>query len=174
MTSARSLSPSTSTSKRLRRSSTPASAICSRTSTLTFVGRERRSDRDAPLELDTGGGEAVLHGGEGSRDVEQVEVADVADPEDLALPLALAADQLHAEPVAQVEQERVDVERVRRAHRRDDGGAVLVRRGELEAHRLDPGPGRTAEADVALEGRLEPLGEDEAERDVEPEDERDG
>src|SRR5207244_10752435 len=55
----------------------------------------------------------------------------------------------------------------------DDGRAVLVRRGQLEPHRLDPGAGRTAEAHVSVEGGLESLAEDQPERDVETEDQRD-
>ena len=57
---------------------------------------------------------------------------------------------------------------------RDDGGAVLVRREELEPHRLDAGAAGAAEPDVAVEGRLEALLEQEPERDVERDDERDG
>ena len=63
---------------------------------------------------------------------------------------------------------------VRHPRGRDDGRAVLVRREELEPHRLDPGAAGAAEADMALERVLEPVLEQEAERDVEGDDQRDG
>src|SRR5437588_6648736 len=154
MISFRSDPTSTSTSKRLRRSSTPASAIASRTSTRIFVRLERGRDSHAALDVHAGLHHPRLDGAERGRDVEDVEVADVADAEDLALPLPLAADQLDAQAVAQVEQERGHVEPVRGTHGRDDGRAVLVRRGELESHRPDPGARRAAETDMAVEPSL--------------------
>ena len=63
---------------------------------------------------------------------------------------------------------------VRRAHRGHDGAPVLVGREELEAHRLHARARGAAEADVPLERRLEPFLEQQAERDVERGDERDG
>src|SRR2546423_12424557 len=130
MISARSESPSSSTSKRSLSSSTPAGAISSRTRMRTFVRGEGRGDGDAAFDLDACGRQAVLDGGESGRDVEEVEVADVADPEDLSFPGALAADQLDAEPVAEIQQERGHVELLRRADGRDDRGAILVGRRE--------------------------------------------
>ncbi len=87
---------------------------------------------------------------------------------------ALAGRERHAVPVAEMAQELVAVDPVRAAHRGDDGGAVVVGREELEAHRLDPRAGGAAEADVACERGFEPVGEDQAERDVEAADQRDG
>src|SRR3989442_11149074 len=167
-------SVSTSTSKRLRRRSTPASAIDSRTSTRTLVCLERGRDSHAALDLHAGLDHARLHGTERGGVVEDLEVADVADAEALAPPLALAADQLDAEPVAQIEQEGGHVEPVRSPDGRDDGGAVLVGRSKLEPHRLDSGTRRSAEPQVALERGLEALVEDQPERYVDPEHERHG
>ena len=61
----------------------------------------------------------------------------------------------------------------RRADRGHDGAPVLVRREELEPERLDARARRPAEPDVAVERGLEPLLEQQPERDVEPGHERD-
>src|SRR5258705_13612826 len=108
MISARSESASTSTSNRERSSSTPASAIDSRTRTLAvmrsadrrvLVRLERGGHTDAALDLCTEVGEHELHCGELRRDVEHVEPADMAEPEDLSLQTALPVRDRHPEPV---------------------------------------------------------------------------
>src|SRR5260370_5410354 len=106
MMSASSLSTSRSTSKRDRSRSTPASEIDSRTRTLTsghglvLVRLERRRHRDATLDVRAEIGEHDLDGGERRRDVENVEPADVSEPEDLSLPAALAGRHRHPEAVS--------------------------------------------------------------------------
>ena len=80
---------------------------------------------------------------------------------------ALARRERDAVAVAQVQQQLVAVDALRRADRGDDGRGVVVGREELEAHRLDAGARRAAEAHVALERGLEAVVEDQAERDVE-------
>src|ERR671935_2959673 len=100
-------SVSTSTSYRDRRSSTPESAIASRTSIFTLPAPcaapsslrrchgalerlERARDRDASLDVGAELGQRELDGGERARDVEHVEPADVTDAEDLPLQVTLA------------------------------------------------------------------------------------
>ena len=112
-------------------------------------------------------GQRELDGGERGRDVEDVEVADVADAEDLPLQRPLARRERDAVAVAQQEQELAGVDAFGRADGGHDRGAVVVGREELEAHRLDPLAAGAAEANVALERRLETLLEQQAERDVE-------
>src|SRR5207302_6282079 len=104
------------------------------------------------------------------RDVEHVAPAGVADAEDLPLQVALAAGERDAEAVAHPGN---DLRSIRRADGGDDRAAVLVRREELEAHRLRAGASCTAEPYVPIERRVEALLEQEAERDVECGDERD-
>ena len=60
----------------------------------------------------------------------------------------------------------------RRLDRGHDRGRVVVRREQLEAHRLRALAAGAAEQPVALEGLLEPAVEDQPERDVERDDER--
>ena len=62
---------------------------------------------------------------------------------------------------------------VRRADRGDHRAPVLVRREELEAERLHSRARGAAEPDMPVEDSFETLLEHEAERDVEPADERD-
>ena len=112
-------------------------------------------------------GEHELDRREHRRDVEDVEPADVAEAEDLALELALPAGDRHAEAVAQRLDDVAGVDALGRANRRDDGAPVLVGREELEPHRLDARAGSAAEPHVPLERRLEPFLEQQAERDVE-------
>ena len=64
-------------------------------------GLERARDRRAALHLGAELDQRQLDGRKGGRDVEHVEVADVADPEDLSLQLALAGRQRDTVPVAQ-------------------------------------------------------------------------
>src|SRR5579862_6796242 len=139
---------STSTSKPCARSSsTPASAIVSRTSTFTgaalsnnrhgLLERLECGDaRDPALEIRAEMDERQLESCERSHDVEDVEPADVADPDRLALQLALPRGKRNAVVVAQVSQQLVGVDPLRHADRRDDRGRVVVRREELEPHRL--------------------------------------
>src|SRR6478736_717825 len=181
-------SRSTTTSYRSRRRSTPASAICSRTRTLIPAPSSRRrscggdgalerlegpGDRDAALDLRTELGERQLDRGKRARDVEHVEPADVPDAKDLPLQVRLTRRERHAVTVAQVQQELVCVDAIRRAHGGDDGCRVVVGREELEPHRLDPGPGGAAEPYVPLERCLEAVLEQQAERDLEAADDRD-
>ena len=161
-----------------RRSSTPASAIVSRTRTfirrddVRFERLERARDRDAALDLRAELGQRQLDRGERGRDVEDVEPADVADPEDLALQVRLPRRERDAVPVAQMREQLVAVDALRRADRRHDGGGVVVGREELEPHRLDARARGAAEPDVALERCVEPVVEQQAERDVEAADQR--
>ncbi len=66
------------------------------------------------------------------------------------------------------------VDSVRGQDRRDDGGAVLVGREQLEAHRLRTLPARAAERCVPGKRGLQALVEEHPERRVERDDERDG
>src|SRR5205823_10885557 len=140
--------------------STPASAIGSRIRTLIAVsGRdgalerlERGSHGDAAIDVGAELGQRELDGRERARDVEHVEPADVADPEDAALQRALARCERDAVAIAQVAEQLVAVDAFRGADRRDDRRRVVVRGEELESHRLDPGAGREPEPDVPLEG----------------------
>ncbi len=134
---------------------------------------ERRRDRDAALDVRAEVGEDDLHCGELRRDVEDVEPADVAEPEDLALQRALAVRDRDAEPVAEGADELGRVDSVGRTDGGDDGAPVLVRGEELEAERLHSRARGAAEPDVTLEDGVETLLGDETERDVEPADERD-
>src|SRR5579864_9259404 len=145
MIPARSDSPSTSTSNLSRRSWTPASAIGSRIRTFTLccsnlgalgVHVEGLRHRDAALDVGTEVGEAELDGAERGRDVEHVVVADVADAEDPALQLRLAVRELDAVAVAEQRDELRGVDPFGRADGGDDGGRVVVRREQLEPHRL--------------------------------------
>ena len=115
-----------------------------------------------------------LDRGERGRDVEHVEVADVADAEDLPLQLALAGRERDAVPVAQQEHELARVDRPR-ARGSAVTTAALSSSGENSSRPIafDALAAGAAEADVALERRLEPLVEQDPERDVEPGDERD-
>ena len=102
-------------------------------------------------------GEDDLDGGELGRDVEDVEPADVAEAEDLALQRALAVRDRDPEAVAEAVDELGRVDSVRRADGGDDGAAVLVRGEELEAERLRARARGAAEPDVALEDGVETL-----------------
>ena len=117
--------------------------------------------------------ERELERGERGDDVEDVEPADVADPHRLALQLALAGREGDAVVLAQVLEQVVGVDAVGHADRRDDGGRVVVRREQLEPHRLDAGARGAAEAHVPLERRLEARLEEHPERDIEAAQERD-
>src|SRR3954462_5896620 len=98
MISSSALSASSSTSKRSLSSSTPAGAIDSRTRTFTslhlgdgrvLVRLERSRHRDAALDVRAEIREDELDRCQRGRDVEHVEVADVAEAEDLVLQVAL-------------------------------------------------------------------------------------
>src|SRR5919201_527130 len=102
MMSARSESPSSTTSKRSRRSARPASAIGSRIRTLGRslsggdirrlpVRLERARDRDSALDVGSALGEEELDRGKRGRDVEDVVVADVPDPEETRGEVAVSA-----------------------------------------------------------------------------------
>src|SRR5437764_8276648 len=98
MIDSRADSVSTSTSNLARSSSTPASAIDSRTRTLgcgngSLERLERLRDRRAALDLGSELGQGELDGGKRARDVEHVEPADVAGEEDGALQLSLAPSE---------------------------------------------------------------------------------
>ena len=102
------------------------------------------------------------------RDVEHVEPADVAEPEDLSLKLALAARDRHAETVAQRPSRR-------RRSRCPSGARTAVTTalrsssGEKSSRPIafDAGAARAAEPDVPVERGLEALLEQQPERDVE-------
>ena len=103
----------------------PASAIGSRTRTprawssrRALVGLERAGDGDAALDVGARLRERELEPGQRGGDVEDVEEADVADAEDLALERPLARGERDPEAVAQVEQELVAVDRPRACGRR--------------------------------------------------------
>src|SRR4051794_26219385 len=138
MIEASSPSKSTSTSKCERSRSTPASAMDSRTRTRMRLGDRRRvlvrlercGDGDAALYLCAEIGEQELDGGELRRDVEDVEPADVPEPEDLALQVRLTVRDRDPEARAQPGHDVVGADALRRAHGGDDGAAVLVRREE--------------------------------------------
>src|SRR5262245_6004299 len=121
MRSPTSPSVSTSTSKRSRSRSTPAPAMRSRTRTrgrsLTYLrGRSRAhracvgaAGRPGPgvrLNRQASGGERAPERLQRGRDVVEADVADVADADDLAPELTLAAGHRDARPVS---------------HRTDDG-----------------------------------------------------
>ena len=133
-----------------------------------------RRHRDAALDVGAELGERQLDGRERRPDVEDVEVADVADAEDLPLQRPLAGRERDAVSIAQQEQQLAGVDALGRADGGHDRGAVVVGREELEPHGLDPFAAGAAESNVMLERRLETLFEQEAERDVETDDERDG
>src|SRR5665213_857848 len=145
-------SVSTSTSNFARSSSTPASAICSRTRTFTSsapapakpgpallaapsslrrlnrrVERLKRTRHGRP-SFDPGAqlGQRQLDGGKRTRNVENVEPADMADPEDLALERALPRRERHAVAVAQVLEQLGGVDPVGHAHSGHHGGGVVV------------------------------------------------
>src|SRR5205085_2755306 len=90
----------------------------------------------AVLDRDAEVAEGHLRGGKRRRDVEDVVVADVADAEDLALEVALAVRDRDPEAVAEGSHKVGTVEALRHPHRSDDRRRVVVRREELEAHRL--------------------------------------
>ena len=73
-----------------------------------------------------------------------------------------------------MQQQVVAVDPVGRTDRRHDGRGVVVRREELEAHRLDARTGGATEPHVPLECRLQPVVEQQPERDVQAADQRDG
>src|SRR6478752_7661429 len=136
MIEANGASVSTSTSNLPRSSSTPASAIGSRTRILLGGNRglerfERARNRGAAFDVGTELDQRQLDGRKRGRDVEHVEPPDVADAEDRALQLSLPGSERHAVPVAQVEQQLVGVDSVRCANGRDDRSRVVVRREQL-------------------------------------------
>ena len=120
---------------------------------------ERGGDGDAAHDLCAELGERQLDGGERGRDVEDVEPADVADPEDLALEARLAGRERDAEAVAQAEHELAGVDAFGRVDRGHDGGGVLVGREQLQAHRLGAGavarPRRTWRSNAVSRPSLE-------------------
>ena len=90
----------------------------------------------------------------------------MADPEEAVLQVAVAAGDGDAVPVAEGEPQLGRVDALRREDPGDDRRAVLVGREQLEAHRLRALAAGAAEPDVAVERRLEPLLEQQPERDV--------
>src|SRR5262249_58185607 len=97
---------------------------------------------------------------ERGRDVEDVEVADVTDPEDLSLERALPVRDRDPEPVTQSQDELGGVDALGRANRGHDRRAVLVGGEKLEAHRLCALAAGAAEPYMAVEDRVEPCVED--------------
>ena len=91
-------------------------------------------------------------------------MADVADPEEPGDEVAVAARDRDPVPVAEREPQLDGVDPLGRQRAREHGRAVVVRRVELEPHRLDPGAAGAPERAVPRERRLEAVGEDEAER----------
>ena len=81
--------------------------------------------------------------------------------------LPVRAGDGDAEAVAKLEHELLRVDAVGREDRGDDRRALLVRREQLEPHRLRALAAGAAERSMARERCLEPLLEQEAERDVE-------
>src|SRR6185437_1685523 len=133
-----------------------------------FVRFERSGHGNPALEL---GAEVRKHNLDRSkrgRDVEDVEVADVADPEDLPFQDTLAVRDRNPEPVAQAADELRRIDPVGRADCRYYRRTVVVGREELEAHRLGALAAGAAEADVALEDGVESLIEQDPKCDVEP------
>ena len=118
--------------------------------------------------------EQRLDRGEGRRDVEDVVVADVPDPEHPRAELAVRPRDRDPEPVAELEHELSGIHSVGGEDRRDDGRSLLVRREELQAHRLDALAAGAAERGVTSERALHALLEEHAQRHVERGDDRDG
>src|SRR6266542_2423053 len=101
----------------------------------------------ALLERDAGEREAHLDTGERARQHEVVEVAEVADPERLALQLAEAGAERHVEALEDGLPQRVRVVAGGREHRRDRVAVLLgVCADELEPPRAHRAPGRLAVA----------------------------
>src|SRR5205823_7347166 len=113
-----------------------------------LVRLERTRDCDSTLDVRAELRQRQLDGGERGRDVEDVEPADVADAEDLALQAALPRGQRDAVAVAEMAQELRAVDAVGYARNGDDRRGVVVGREQLEPHRLDPGACGTSEAGV--------------------------
>ena len=119
--------------------------------------------------------ERQLDGRERGRDVEDVEPADVADAEDLALQVLLAGRERDAVPVAEVQQQLV-------ASRCPSGARIAVTTaavsssGEKSSSPIALTPARAARPSRTCRSNacLEPVVEDQAERDVEAADQRDG
>ena len=144
--------------------------------TLTGVSNasNARGDGDAALDVRAELGQRELHRRERGGDVEDVEPADVPDPEDLPLQVLLARGECDAVSVAEMQQQLVTVDAVRRSDGGHDGGRVVVGREELEPHRLHSGAGGAAQANVPFEPCFERVVEDQSERDVKAADQRDG
>ena len=140
---------------------------------MPFVGFEGTGDGGAALDPGTELRERQLDSRERGRDVEDVEPADVADPEDLALQRALSRRERDAVPVAQMPQQLVAVDAL--------GARIAVTTAELSSSgekssrpiALMPAraarPRRTWRSNAALEAVVE----HQAERDVEAPDQRD-
>jgi len=79
----------------------------------------------------------------------------VADAEDLSLQAPLTGRERDAVTITQVTEELGAVNPIGHAGHGNDGRRILVGREELDSHRLETGPGRTTEAHVTLEGRIE-------------------
>src|SRR5215211_2393404 len=121
-----------------------SSAVVCLSHASVFECVERCSDRRATLDVGPQLGEDELDAGERGRDVEDVVVADVADPEDLPLERTLARCEHDPVPVAKRLHELRGVDAVGCLYRRHHGGAVVVGREELEAHRLRSGAARAS------------------------------
>ena len=121
------------------------------------VRLERPDGGLAALDVRAALEEQRLDGRERRRDVEDVVVADVPDPEHARAELAVRARDRDPEAVAELEHELPRVHAVGGEDRRHDGRALLVRREELEAHRLGALAAGAAERGVTGERALETL-----------------
>ena len=174
---ARSPSSSTSTSKRSR-SLDPGLRDRPRTRTFT-PRRARRAPRARPGRPSPARRRRrprrarAPERGERRGDVLHVHVAEVSEADDLAALRPLAADDRDARPLAHGGDDRLPVDLRRHPDRCDHSRAVRVGRKELEPHGLHAGAGCAAEAQMALLGGREPVGENQVEGDVEAAHERD-
>ena len=111
--------------------------------------------------------------GERRHDVERAEVAAVGDPQDPALEVVLAAVGGDAE-LAQAAGHLAAVDVVRQLDGGHDRRALVRVAEQVEPHRGDAGAGGAGEQVVAGEDVVQALLLDQAERDVEPEEQRHG
>src|SRR3954447_25397182 len=180
----------TSTAKRSRSMFTPESAIFSLTRTLyccssTALAGGRGGDArlheyalrgaHAGAELDVVAelGEHHLEPRERGQDVERAEVATVRDPQDPALELLLAA--VGGDPeLAQGTWDLAAVDRVGQLDGGDHGRALVRVAEDVQADRRGAGARGAAQQIVARPDVLDALFLDHVERNVEPEEERDG
>ena len=135
---------------------------------------ERPRNCDASLDVGAELAERQLDRGERRRDVEDVEPADVADPEDLRLSAA-PCPGASVTPCRSRRCSSNSSESIPSGARTAVTTAAESSSGEKSSRpiALMPGAGRAAEPNVPLERRLEPVREDQPERDVEAPDQRD-